>query len=609
MDIVTDRLLRGNLPLFRTLAFLLCVISVAVLLKLGKDVLMPLALAVLLSFALGPIVSFLERIGVSRAASVALTILTTLGFLCAILYLVYAQASDLAERLPAYRATIVDKLRLLTGGVGEAGPFARLSQLTGELLREFGGSKQQANSVIVTTEDSGGMIGMLGPALGNGAQAIAVFGLVLLMAAFVLLQREELRNRIIRLAGADDIHRTTIALDDAATRLGRLLLAQLAINFCFGVTVGVAIWLLGLPSAFLWGVLAGLLRYIPYIGTIAGMAPPLLLAFVIDPGWTTFIYTLIFFLVVDFVVAHVLEPLLFGRSTGLSPFAVILSVAVWSFLWGGMGLIIAVPMALCLVVLGRHVNGLAFLETVLGDRPALPARDILYQRLLAGDPREAGRLARAVLVELTAASYFDEVVLPSLRRAHLDVVRGQVAGGRLEILTSSAQTFVADLSNKKAPVSTNLLRAETKDIAEKARESGFRFRKETRFAKGRSGRAVVVHLDNVFDATIARMLAFVIEEHGMEVVIRPMFDANCEDDDAYDVVFISAMEPVSIVHMRAALMRVRRRAGREKVHLCIWQELGGDAAETLRRRLKVRRLLVTMQNVEQEIEALQGASR
>ena len=199
---------------------------------------------------------------------------------------------------------------------------------------------------------------------------LATTGIIIIFVIFILLQREDLRNRLIRLAGSHDLQRTTAALDDAASRLSRLFLIQLLVNGSFGVVIGIGLWLIGIPSAILWGILAGVLRFVPYIGAFIAAAFPLALAVAVDPTWSMLLWTVALFVVVEPIVGHVIEPMVYGHSTGLSPVAVVASATFWTALWGPIGLVLATPLTVCLVVLGRHVERLEFLDVMFGDRPA-----------------------------------------------------------------------------------------------------------------------------------------------------------------------------------------------------------------------------------------------
>ncbi len=263
--------------------------------------------------------------------------------------------------------------------------------------------------------------------------------------AFLLAQKEDLRNRLIKLIGPKDIYRTTEAIDDAGRRIGRMLFAQVLMNSAFGVVIALALWAIGVPNPGLFGTLAGVARFAPYIGVLIGVAPALVVAFAFDPGWSAFLLTLGLFVAAEAVTGQLIEPIVYGHSSGLSPAALVVTTALWAFLWGPIGLLLATPLTTCLVVLGRHAPGLAFLETLLGDEPPLTAQETFYQRLLAGDPREAAAQARPYLKRGAIADYYDEVALEALRRAHVDVARGDLDEGRLAALTQSTQQLVERL--------------------------------------------------------------------------------------------------------------------------------------------------------------------
>jgi hypothetical protein len=283
--------------------------------------------------------------------------------------------------------------------------------------------------------------------LGPIFEPLTTVGIVLVVVVFLLLQREDLRNRMIRLFGSGDLHRTTVAMDDAAARLGTYFLAQLGMNATFGVIIGVGLWFIGVPNPLLWGVFSALMRFVPYIGAFISGILPVALAAAVDPGWSMVIATAALFLIAEPIFGQVIEPLLYGHSTGLSPFAVIVSTLFWGFLWGPIGLILATPFTVCLVVLGRHVDSLEFLDIMLGDRPPLTPVENFYQRMLAGDPDEVRDLAEAMLKERSLSSYYDEVALKGLQLAANDFGRGVVTPAQLENIRASSRSLVEDFED------------------------------------------------------------------------------------------------------------------------------------------------------------------
>jgi hypothetical protein len=272
-------------------------------------------------------------------------------------------------------------------------------------------------------------------------------GIVIVFAIFTLLQREDLRNRLIKLVGSHDLQKTTAALDDAARRLSRLFLTQLALNAGFGFVVGAGLLAIGIPGAVLWGILAGILRFVPYVGAFIAAVFPLTLAIAVDPAWSLLLWTAALFLILEPLAGQMIEPLLQGRSTGLSPLAVVLSATFWTALWGPIGLVLATPLTICLVVLGRHVENLKFLDVMFGDQPALSPPEIFYQRMLAGDPAEALDNADEFLKGKPLSSYFDEVALKGLKLAQLDLNREALDAPHLELISASVIELVKEFED------------------------------------------------------------------------------------------------------------------------------------------------------------------
>lgn len=602
MDIITNRLVRQAVPLFNVFASVLLVLALGALLALGKDVFIPLAVALLLSFALSPVASGLQRIGLGRGIAVVFSVLLAIAVIVGVTHVVYSQVSDLAAQLPAHKEVVKTKLQGLAGSVGSGGPFSRASDVISELIDDLGhiadGSKKAAGpQAIIVRQESASGFKLAADALTHALHPLATLFAVLLLTAFMLAQREDIRNRLIRLAGTEDLQQTTAALDDAGGRLGKLLLTQLAVNACFGAIVGTVLLLIGVPSPFLWGILAGIFRFVPYVGAIIGAVPPMLVAFVFDPGWSSLLYTVGLFVLLDLMVGHVIEPMLYGHSTGLSPLAVVVSATIWAFLWGPVGLVLATPLTICLVVLGRYIPRLKFLGILLGDRPPLQPHEMLYQRMLAGDPGEATDQAKLFLQQRSLATYFDEVALESMRLAHTDIVRGTVAGDRLTRLIDSNRTLIQNL---QAPdtASVSLIphtSSETEAALDLYRDDAAAQRRVvgTDLPKTWQGKypVVVLYGDHPLDEVPARMLAQVIERYGVPVYVSSMracaADAAESEARGVKLVFLSFIEPLSTLHLRAASIGVRRKLGGADVALGMWQDAEKNIVDGLRKQLRV----------------------
>lgn len=438
--------LPAQVPALSGLLALAVFVVVVAGLFFARDVLIPITLAVLLSFVLSPVVVLLRRLRFPRGFAIFTAVLAALATLGAIGTLVGMQASSLAADAPTYAETI-------QGKVDRAQRFAaeRLKVLSDEapavapadpnIIR---GTRTQPLHVRVV-EPQVPVLEQVGGYLEPIVAPFETFVIVLVVAIFMLMQKEDLRDRLIRLFGSSDLHRTTAAMDDAAARLSRYFLSQLAVNASFGTVVALGLWAIGLPVPALWGILAGVLRFVPYIGALLGAALPLAVAAGIEPGWGTVLMVAALFIVLEPLIGYVIEPLLYGHSTGLSPLSVVLAAVFWTWIWGPVGLVLSMPLTLLLVVLGRHIPSLEFLDVLLGDRPALSPVESFYQRMLAEDPDEALDQAEAQLEERSLTAYYDEVALAALKLAAVDVSRGAIDRMRAERVVESMLVLVGEL--------------------------------------------------------------------------------------------------------------------------------------------------------------------
>lgn len=422
-------------------------------LYLGRDVLIPITLAILLSFVLSPVVQGLRRLRVPRGPAVFATVLLALGMLGAIGTLVGTQVASLADDAPGYARTIESKLagardyaadRLAVFRRDEARAEPGRPDAAAPVTDAIAGQAREPIPVRVIGDEPNALK-VAGDVLAPVLHPFETFVIVLVVAIFILMSQDDLRNRMIRLFGSSDLHRTTIAIDDATSRLSRYFLSQLAVNTAFGLVVGVGLWLIGLPVPAVWGILAGVLRFVPYIGAILGAVLPLVVAAGVDPGWTMVLWVVALFVVTEPIVGYVIEPLLYGHSTGLSPLSVIVAAVFWTWIWGPIGLILSMPLTLCLVVLGRHVPQLEFLDVLLGDRPALSPVESFYQRMLADDPEEALDQAETIVEERGLTAYYDEVALQGLKLAAADAKRGVVDRGRAYQIVDAMLAVIHDL--------------------------------------------------------------------------------------------------------------------------------------------------------------------
>jgi predicted PurR-regulated permease PerM len=411
---------------------------VVALLYLGRSVLIPLALAIMLSLLVAPLIRALKRLRVGRTSSVLIAVGVLAVSCIGVAASLGTQVLRIAESLPQYESNVQRKLK--TFDEVTIGPLLRLTDETNRLIemresagalpvhaREVGRSLPAAmpGGTALDQPDFGAHpLQLLWKLLTTVWGPVQFAGIVLLVLVFVLLEHESLRDRIIRIAGATDIRSTTVALDDAGERLSRFFVSQFLVNLAFGVVIGVALSVLHVPQAILCGTLAGVLRFVPYVGVGIAAIFATALALAVDPGWSMAASTLGAFILLDIVAAQLLEPHLYGHATGLSPLSVVVAAIFWSSIWGPVGLILSTPLTLCLLVAGRHVKTLNILEMLLGEVQPLTLPQNFYQRALAGDSHEIIGAARAFLKRDSLATYCDRVLLPALHLAHLDAGSG-----------------------------------------------------------------------------------------------------------------------------------------------------------------------------------------
>lgn len=430
------------------------------LLYLGAGILVPLTLAVLLAFALAPLVGWLNRrLHLPDPLAVILSVILAVGALVGFAYLAGTQVLKLAEALPGYQQTITTKL----DGLQEQFGGSMLEQLNrtisslGETIAGDEGGARSGAPLPVTISNEIGPLGLLTSLLGSIIGPVATVAIVIVFLIFLLMGRADLQDRFIRLIGAGRYSRTNIAIADASDRVGRYLLVQLSVNTVYGILFGVGLWLIGVPSAMLWGLLIILFRYIPFVGGLIIAVMPFTLAFAVDPGWNMLLLSIGLFLAIDLTTANVVEPRLYGSSTGVSAIAILLSAMFWGTLWGPIGLILATPMTVCLVVVGRHLPQFQFLEMLLGSQPVLSSAERLYQRMLKGDTEDAIELTEEYIEEHDRDRYLRDVMIPALRLANSELSDGPEALPQRRQLVQSFNAVIAEIAEISQPEHSDIL--------------------------------------------------------------------------------------------------------------------------------------------------------
>jgi predicted PurR-regulated permease PerM len=565
--------------LLEKVATLITLALVVTALYVGRAVFIPIAIAILLSFVLAPLVRALRRWRVPRVPSVGLVVLLAVAILGGLGTIVAQQFADLTKELPNYETTITRKITSLKQLVGGGGSLERaataLRNIGGQITEPApGGAKPAEGSpgpqsalsqkktppvpVEVLPQSDPFSLERLQTVAGTILEPLATAGIILVFVIFILFQREDLRDRFIRLAGSGDLQRTTAAMNDAARRLSRYFLFQTILNCGFGVVVAIGLWLIGVPSPFLCGALAALLRFVPYVGSFIAAAVPILLAAAVAPSWTMMLEVAALFVIVEPVIGQVIEPLLYGHQTGISPIAVVMSATFWTWLWGPVGLLLSTPLTVCLVVLGRHVERLEFLDVLLGDAPALTPVESFYQRMLAADSSEVAEQAEEFIKQRPLAEYYDEIALEALLMAQVDVKRGALEEQRQARIRETIGELIEDLrEDEAAPAEGEAAEARQAPPAELS--------------------VICIGGRTPLDEAAAALFAHLLQnEDGLSPQVEPaqaLTPAGLLRLDAAqaDLICLSYLDgEVGHAQVRFAVRRVRRRFPRAQILTCFW---------------------------------------
>ena len=551
---------------FVTFAVMLTAVAV---LYVGREIFVPFALAILLSFLLAPPVAWLRRIRMPRTAAVALVVSAAVALLAVFSFVVGSQALGMISDLPKYQKSMHDKIRSINSAVPGSNMLKRSADVVKELGRDLsaatgtapltgnpgkGGSQEPMTVRVETAADPLRTVQeMLGPIL----KPIGTAGLVIVFVFFVLLAPSDLRDRFIRLAGSD-LHKTTEALSVAAHRVSRYLLMQLVVNATYAIPLGIGLYLLDVPGALLWAFLAMVMRFIPYLGPVIAAVFPITLAFVVDPGWSMLLWTAALIVTLELISNNIVEPWLYGASTGMTPMAVILAAIFWTLLWGTPGLILATPLTVCLVVMGRYVPRMAFIEVLLGSDPVLSAEERLYQRLLAGDIEEAVELAESEVATSSLAEFHDNIALGALRLAE----SARKSGSSIE-------------DRQKVADGMRMLVEELRVILDK-QQDGKQDGGEPDVSLAAEGAAILcIGGRGALDAVAALLLAHLLESRGIPTRLLPATAISLDAIGSLELtgvraVCLSYLSPRPRTYARFVVRRLKARSPGLKVMLGAW---------------------------------------
>ena len=571
----------------------------------AREILIPLAFAVILTFVLTPVVALLQRSRLGRVPSVAVTVLVTMAAAGCVCWIIAIQLVDVAEKLPRYRQNIHVKMEALR--IPTEGPLGLAANSLKEIARELsspGGPSPDPGPPVqnrkprtapstptpplpvqIVQQPSDGLDylrDLVQPLLGPLGRT----GLVLIFTVFMLIKRFDLRHRLFRLVGLGQINLMTQALDDAAQRVSRYLLMQILVNAGFGVLFGFGLYLIGVPTAALWGVVAGILRIVPYIGTMIAATLPIALSLAAFHSWVPPLLVFLLFAGLEMIIANFVEPWLYGVHTGISSLALLVSAIFWTILWGPAGLILSTPLTVCVVVLGRYVPQLSFLHTLLGDEVVLVAEAQIYQRLLAMDQPEAHAIVTQFLKEKSLVELYDSVLIPVLSMAEQDRHKGAIDPTREEFFFLSINEMITELSEyQPAP--------HPSPAEDAAAPSGP--------AEQTGARILCLPANDRADEVTAAMLAQLLEQAGHAALCLPVAHASLLemlallDTRKDDVICISSLPPYAFSPARAMCKLVRERFPKPKLVVGVWG-FSGDTEKAKARfeRTQPDRLLTSL---------------
>ena len=552
-------------------AIVVAVIATLIILALhfGRDLFIPFALALLLTFLLTPLTTRLERLHLGRPLSAVIVLIAVFSLIGTVSWLGTVQLADIAERIPQYRQNIQKKLQWIRtpGETGLAKAIQNLQQIGSEVTNEGGPTvpraaraqgqlntqrlngiaMQQGPIPVAVVQKSPGLVEMLGAMSTPATRILAQVGAVAIFTLFMLIQRRDLRDRLLQLLGIEQLNRATSALDDAGKRISRYILAQCFTNGIFGLLLGSGMYFIGVPNAGFWGAAGAVLRFVPYLGTLIAGAGPLLLAVAVFDGWTKPLLAFALFASIETMLSGFLEPWFYGAHTGLSSLAILASASFWTLLWGPIGLVLSMPLTVCLLVLGRYSPSLRFLTVILGDEPVLEPNASYYQRLLAQDEFEARSVVKEFQQDKSLVELYDSVMIPGLALAEQDRHQKALDEEQIEFIRDTTRSLIEE--------------AESPSLARS-------------IAGGEQISVLCVAARDEADELVGLMLAQVLQQSGMLAKAQPLAKADdmvlFVEQQQPDVVVVSALPPYALNQARKVCRRIRERCPKIKVVLGYW---------------------------------------
>jgi predicted PurR-regulated permease PerM len=545
------------------------VLAIAVL-YLAKVLLLPLAFAILFAFLLAPVVAMLERLRLPRPIAALLVIFAFAAVLCVATWSLFTQLVAIATDLPTYRDNIAQKMQAvhspsnsaysraqreierISNELGIANSTGALPSRTGPDAKPLGATPEHPLQVREVGRPTGRL-----DQLGGIFEPLTTALLAVVFTFFVLLQREDLRNRLLRLSGDRNLSRLTQAMSEAGRRVSRYFLLQVTVNVVFGAIVCLALYLIGLPHAILFAALAALCRFVPYIGVPVAAITPTLLSLAVFHGWRQSALIVGTFVLLEIVIGNYLEPRIYGKHTGLSSLAVLIAASFWTLIWGPVGLILSIPLTVCLVVMGSHVPSLEFLTVLLGDQPVIPSYACFFQRMLAHDEREAAEILESSLKDQSLASVYDSILIPALTLVEMERQKGELEESTVRFIRSSTSEMVDELGFR-ALEEKNEFAQSTTDSANSANAATI----------------LVIPVRDGSDDLISTMLTQVLDQAGFHATCIPIQRIDetvaAVAEQKPDLVFLSGMPPVAMARANRIFRSLRRANPSLKIIMGIW---------------------------------------
>ena len=579
--------------------------------KIASEVLIPIALTILLTFLLTPMVVRLTRWRVPKAAAIILTSVVALGVIGGVASLVFVEGTSVAQDLPNYEKNIEAKIASMRPATRRS-VISRLNDMTQRLRDDL--DKNVKAAAAPSPLGNGGPKPVPVTVVPRDPTAVDVahnflapilepVGMALIVAVFVitmLFQREDLRDRFIKVVSAGRLNLATQALEDAAHRVTRYLLMQLFVNTCYGVPIGIMLYLIGIPHAILWGVLSTLLRFIPFLGPWIAACFPVALAAAVDPGWSKLFYTFGIYLGMEIITPNVIEPWLYGASTGISNLALLVAAVFWTWLWGTPGLFLSTPLTVCIMVLGKHVPGLTFLSVLLGSEPVLDPAARFYQRMLSMDASEMLTLANEFISERSLEEFYNDVFVPALYMSEQDRHAGTLAEVRQKFIFEGSRDLVEQLEREAEKATPAIAAPDGKPVSLRKQEDD---RVPPPIVYGMAAR------DDA-DEVVALMLQHLLRLRGMETEVIPV-TVHAEDYAGWiqrnqvKVAFISALPPSALVGARQLVRRLRETCPDTKILVGVWdREANYDELAQRLRRPRPHAIATNLAEAVRQIEKL-----